>query len=73
MAMKPAATLLETARKLNIDVIIEGAETEEEVRLLQRLGCQNVQGYYYCKAVPPESICVLLEKGTPMRSSPERS
>ena len=70
MAMKPTATLLETAGKLNIDVIIEGAETEEEVLSLRRLGCQNVQGYYYCRAVPPESIRVLLGKGTPLRSSP---
>ena len=36
---------------MGIKVIAEGAETKEEVQTLQKLGCQNVQGYYYSKPI----------------------
>ncbi|WP_320047797.1 EAL domain-containing protein [uncultured Ilyobacter sp.] len=37
------------AKKLDITVIAEGAETEEQVEYLRGIGCSRIQGYYYSK------------------------
>lgn len=41
------ALILDTAKSLNIPVIAEGVETETQLKLLKRLGCSLVQGYYF--------------------------
>lgn len=33
----------------NIKVLCEGVETESDLRLVQQLGCQEIQGYYFGK------------------------
>lgn len=38
----------------------EGVETAEQVRLLKKLGCDEVQGFYFSKPVPSASIRELL-------------
>ena len=43
------ALILGIARNLKIPVVAEGVETEEQVRLLKRLGCTLVQGYYFSR------------------------
>ncbi|WP_050182434.1 EAL domain-containing protein [Domibacillus robiginosus] len=40
------------AKNLNLKVIAEGVETEKQVELLQEIGCEDVQGYYYSPPVP---------------------
>ena len=35
------------ARQFNIELIIEGAETQQQCDTLAALGCQTVQGYYF--------------------------
>jgi EAL domain-containing protein (putative c-di-GMP-specific phosphodiesterase class I) len=37
------------AKKLEIGVIAEGAETKEQVDYLRSIGCSHIQGYYYSK------------------------
>ena len=37
------------AKRLDINVIAEGAETKEQVEFLRGIGCSNIQGYYYSK------------------------
>ena len=32
---------------LDIKVLCEGVETESDLRLVQQLGCQEIQGYYF--------------------------
>ncbi len=39
-------TILELARNLNVTVVAEGAETQEQMSDLERLGCPLVQGYF---------------------------
>jgi EAL domain-containing protein (putative c-di-GMP-specific phosphodiesterase class I) len=37
------------ARNLNMALVAEGVETLEQVALLQSLGCDQAQGYYFAK------------------------
>jgi EAL domain-containing protein (putative c-di-GMP-specific phosphodiesterase class I) len=41
--------ILELAKKLEINVIAEGIETECQLQKLQELGCMGGQGYFYSK------------------------
>jgi EAL domain-containing protein (putative c-di-GMP-specific phosphodiesterase class I) len=44
------------AKRLGIRTLAEGVETEEQVRFLREIGCDMMQGYYYSKPFPPESM-----------------
>ncbi len=50
------------ADKLDLGLLAEGVETKEQIDLLQSIGCDQVQGYYYAKPMPEEEFFVLLKK-----------
>lgn len=50
------------ANKLQLGLLAEGVETKEQVELLQSIGCDQVQGYYYAKPMPEDEFFALLEK-----------
>ena len=41
--------LVQLAGEINMEVVAEGVETDAQHRLLQELGCDLGQGYYYAK------------------------
>lgn len=43
-------------KNLNMKLIAEGVETEEELKALKEMGCDMVQGYYFCKPLPEKDI-----------------
>ena len=47
--MKILSSIISLARDLHMKVTQDGVETQEQVDLLRKLGCQVVQGYYYSK------------------------
>ncbi len=49
-------TIVELARKLGMETIAEGVESEEQLRLLKLLGCTYVQGYYLSKPMSEKQI-----------------
>jgi EAL domain-containing protein (putative c-di-GMP-specific phosphodiesterase class I)/GGDEF domain-containing protein len=55
-------TIIEMANVFSWDVIAEGIENVEVARLLQTLGCEQGQGYYFGKPVPFETFCQRLNK-----------
>lgn len=60
------STIVALARNLRLKITAEGVETEEQVRFLERLGCDSVQGYYYGKPVPAsEAVGYFRDKRTP--------
>jgi EAL domain-containing protein (putative c-di-GMP-specific phosphodiesterase class I) len=51
------------ARELGIAVLAEGVETESQLKLLQKWGCSDVQGFYFSRPLAPENIEPLLRSG----------
>lgn len=50
------SAIISMAKALNILVVAEGVELEEEVNILTNLGCDFIQGYYFSKPLPVESL-----------------
>lgn len=48
--------LMRMATSLGVDTVCEGVETEEQVHFLQEIGCSKLQGYYFSKPIPFETI-----------------
>ena len=51
------------ARELGIDVIAEGVETAEQLRLVKSWRCREVQGYFFAKPLSVEDLVPLLQAG----------
>lgn len=63
--------ILVMARELGIDVVAEGVETEDQERLLRRLGCPLGQGYRYGRPRPvPTAETFGLGPPTALRAYP---
>tara|TARA_B100000029_G_scaffold341658_1_gene333985 strand:+ start:41715 stop:44333 length:2619 start_codon:yes stop_codon:yes gene_type:complete len=43
-------------RQLSMGIVAEGVETEKQRKLLTRLGCSHLQGYYFSAAMPPAEV-----------------
>ncbi len=54
------SAIIAMGHTLGLDVIAEGIETEEQLRFLQDLQCDQIQGYLVSRPVPRESIDELL-------------
>jgi diguanylate cyclase (GGDEF)-like protein/PAS domain S-box-containing protein len=64
----PAETTIVTAvismaRSLKLRVVAEGVETLKELEFLQAHQCDEAQGYYFSRPIPPEEFAKLLETG----------
>jgi EAL domain-containing protein (putative c-di-GMP-specific phosphodiesterase class I) len=52
------------ARELDITVLAKGVENVRQFELLRAWGCQEMQGFYFAKPLPPDEIAALLRSGT---------
>ena len=57
-----AASLIELAHKLDLQVIAEGVETQEQLDQLLALGCEKAQGHLFSRALPLQDIARLLTR-----------
>ena len=55
-------TILSLGSTLGIDVIAEGVETEDELRMLTQLGCRGAQGYLLGRPMTATQAQVVLKK-----------
>jgi EAL domain-containing protein (putative c-di-GMP-specific phosphodiesterase class I) len=55
-------TIIAMSHGLNIKVVAEGVETEEELRFLLRRKCDEAQGNFVGRPVPPEEFCEVVRK-----------
>jgi diguanylate cyclase (GGDEF)-like protein len=56
-------TILALARSFELTVVAEGVETQEELRVLTELGCDQVQGFLLAKPMPRDELTQLLHNG----------
>ena len=57
--------VIRMGRSLSLRVVAEGVETEEELKFLQAQRCDEAQGYYFSRPMPPRQFATLLESGLP--------
>ena len=58
--------IITLAHNLRLRVVAEGVETEEQLRFLQLLRCDEIQGYFFSKPLSAETLVSLFDsaKGT---------
>ena len=73
--------VIDVAHAFGLTTIAEGAETREQVRQLQALGCELAQGFYWSPARPPDEAFewmhtvaagVIAPRPRPDRDGPDR-
>lgn len=62
-AKKVISSIIHMAKELKMEVLAEGVETSEELKLLQDLKCDVVQGYFFDKPLPVEDFEARLKAG----------
>lgn len=56
------SSIIDLAHRLGHRVVAEGVESEDQKTLLEEMGCDEAQGYYYSKPLPAAEILPWLEK-----------
>jgi diguanylate cyclase (GGDEF)-like protein len=59
--------IVSMAHALGMDVVAEGVETADQLRILQELQCNEVQGYFIARPMPAADMAVLLRDGMRFR------
>jgi EAL domain-containing protein (putative c-di-GMP-specific phosphodiesterase class I) len=62
-AITIVSAIANMAKSLGLKTVAEGVETREQAEFLTRLGCDQLQGYFYSRPVPADDFARLLEKG----------
>ncbi len=52
--------LVHVARSLGLPIVAEGVEDEAALAALQRHGCDEVQGFFYSRPMPPEEMAAFV-------------
>jgi diguanylate cyclase (GGDEF)-like protein/PAS domain S-box-containing protein len=55
--------VISMGRSLKLRVVAEGVETQEELAFLQAHQCDEAQGYFFSRPLPPEQFAKLLATG----------
>lgn len=55
-------TIMTMAQNMGVKVIAEGVETDEQLAVLQQLGCAYYQGYYFSKPVSREAFVDMVKR-----------
>jgi len=57
-------TIINFAHRFKLQTIAEGVENKNQVKILQNLGCDFLQGYYFAKPMPFDELKQLLNSST---------
>ena len=57
------ATIISLGRSFDLTVVAEGVETEEQLKALREMGCDQAQGFLLSRPVPRDAMTELLEHG----------
>jgi len=53
--------IITLAHNLRLRVVAEGVETEDQLRFLQLLRCDEIQGYFFSKPLPADKLVSLFD------------
>ena len=56
------ANIFNMAKKLDMHIVVEGVETEEQIKKLISLKCDYFQGYYFSKPIPGEAFVKYIDE-----------
>ncbi len=59
--------IAQLGRTLDVQVTVEGLETEEHLASLDRYGCDQYQGYLFSRPMPPTEIAAYIRHQAPKR------
>ena len=62
--------IIQLGHSLNLQVIAEGVETLEQLQMIQTLGCDQVQGYYYSRPLEVEAFARFVQEWDPGKKAP---
>ena len=54
-------SVVKLAKKLKLTVVAEGVETDEQLAISKKVGCDAIQGWYFSKAVPVDEFTKALK------------
>ncbi len=57
------ANILNSIRSRGKEVVVEGVESEDQHRILQRIGCNAIQGYFFSRPLPAAPFTQLFDSG----------
>ena len=63
LARRAITAITSLAHGLGLELIAKGVEKEEQLRLLQEIGCEYGQGFYFSPAVDRQAADLLLAEG----------
>ncbi|WP_006786672.1 EAL domain-containing protein [Thiorhodospira sibirica] len=64
-------TIVAMARNLRLNVVAEGVETEAQIKALEAIGCDALQGYAFSRPLPAAAIHSLLFPANPPYTPPD--
>ena len=56
------STIIRMAHSLKLRVIAEGVETSEQLAALRAQGCDEIQGYYFSRPLPPDALAEFVQE-----------
>jgi diguanylate cyclase (GGDEF)-like protein/PAS domain S-box-containing protein len=68
-----ARAIISMAHSLGMRVIAEGVETAQQFSFLRENRCDTIQGYYFSKPVPVETMTSLLQKNRRLKNAPGKA
>jgi diguanylate cyclase (GGDEF)-like protein len=60
------SAIISMGQSLNLRIIAEGVETEDQLDFLKAHKCDEAQGFYFSRPVPPQQIASFLESREPI-------
>ena len=65
--------IVSLGHSLNLDVIAEGVEDAEQLEILRKEGCDEVQGYFFSRPLPAKDFMLLFRRNAPAAAALART
>ena len=57
--------MMNLLHKLDMNIVAEGIETEEQMKIMSELGIEYIQGYYFSRPIPEAEFLAFLKEKNP--------